>query len=324
MEMNFVPKPGFENPFAPVVNHQEKEQLTPKKEQFEKLSGLMEVIAAEINTCIENEYGMTGLIDDQCTIIMRRYFRKNKQGGGIYSSEEVKIHESKIEKMEKKWLDAENEGVKSNFGEEKTLEKMKAERASSKNKLMEMAVTAVLHKFLGEEFIIVRTSTYDDYFGKDKKDGKEIYIGGADNLIVHKATGEVLCGIDECHEGGKGETIEKKEQKMRKIAQSGGVDVAYGMTIEDKQLKLTSLKNVPVFYISLMRDELNELLEKMSYDNTKSKKTLPVEQKFFGKFVASIISQKEELDRLKEQGALVGNLRPFEASFERIREIAGI
>jgi len=319
MEMNFIPKPGFENPFAPVVTHQKKERLTPKKEQFEKLSGLMGIISTEINDFLEKEYGMTGLVDDQCAIIMGRYLTKR---GGIYNELTIGKHENKIEAKENEWFRTWKYGVKENFKEDKPLEKMKAERASSKNKLMEMAVTAIFHKFLGQEFIILRTSTYDDYFGGRAKDGK--YLGGSDNLIVHKVTGEVLCGIDECHEGGRGETIEKKEKKMKKIAESGGVDVTYGMTIDDKKLKLTSLKNIPVFYISLMRDELNELLEKMSYDNTKSKKTLPVEQKFFGKFITSMISQKEELDRLGKQGLSVGNLRPFEASFERIREIAGM
>lgn len=52
--------------------------------------------------------------------------------------------------------------------------------------VFEMLKTAIMNKKLAGQFIVVRSSYYDDY------------CNGVDNVIVHKETGDIICAIDDC------------------------------------------------------------------------------------------------------------------------------
>ncbi len=100
-----------------------------------------------------------------------------------------------------------------------------------------MAITALLHKILKENFLVVRTSTFDDY------------KNGIDNLILDKRTGAIICTFNEVleNEGGRERGESKKVQKVKKSAALGGNKAKYAITLKDGKIIRSSIKNIPVF-----------------------------------------------------------------------------
>ena len=154
-------------------------------------------------------------------------------------------------------------------------------RAEGNPELLEMAVTGLLYKELHEDFIVARGAVYDDY------------ENGADNVIVNKRTGDVVCAFDEVHDTDDGENSQQKNEKVLATAMNGGAHIKYGLTFDqDKKLVKTQLQHIPVFYLGLKPAELDELLADMSAD---SHQTSPTEHRFFEKLVSSMEKQREDL-----------------------------
>ncbi|MFA6193848.1 MAG: hypothetical protein WC726_03260, partial [Parcubacteria group bacterium] len=145
---------------------------------------------------------------------------------------------------------------------------------------MEMAITALLVKILGDDFLVVRSATIDDY-------------DGVDNIILNKRTGEVICAFDEVHEGGDGKRTDEKKEKMKKVARGEGAKISYGMGLEAGQLRRTKMENVPVFFLSLKREELENLLNNMDFDLGSD--VTAVENEIFSELLKSLRQQQQEL-----------------------------
>jgi len=158
----------------------------------------------------------------------------------------------------------------------KTVEDWHHDTEKNASNLTEMALTVLLQKFLGEDFIIARSSEYDDY------------NNGVDQVIIYKPTGEVVCGIDEVISKLGEEGSEKKVTKLENIMAKGGAHIKYGAKLENGKLVRAELKNIPAFYMSLSKLELGELLESLkSNPDNKSE----FEQKTFSKLLDSLESQ---------------------------------
>lgn len=150
--------------------------------------------------------------------------------------------------------------------------------------LAEMAVTAVLHKFIGKDFVVARAADYDDY------------KNGVDNVLIDKKTGAVICGFDEVlgavGDGGiqmKEEMIAKSEKKAER--KRTGARLKYGATITNGVLERKSLNNLPTFFLSLSREELMLLLEDINKNQTEGGE---YEKKMFGKFISLIETQAKQ------------------------------
>ena len=158
----------------------------------------------------------------------------------------------------------------------KTLEDWNHDTEKNASNLTEMALTVLLHKFLGEDFIIARSSEYDDY------------NNGVDQVIIYKPTGEVVCGIDEVISKLGEEGSQKKVTKLENIMAKGGAHIKYGAKLEDGKLVRAELRNIPAFYMSLSKLELGELLESLKNNCNKNSE---FEQKTFAKLLDSLESQ---------------------------------
>jgi hypothetical protein len=158
----------------------------------------------------------------------------------------------------------------------KTIESWQRDTEKNPANLTEMALTILLQKFLGEDFIIARSSEYDDY------------NNGVDQVIIYKPTGEVVCGIDEVISKLGEEGSQKKVSKLENIMAKGGAHIKYGAKLENGQLVRAELRNIPAFYMSLSKLELGELLE--SLESNPDKKS-EYEQKIFSKLLDSLESQ---------------------------------
>ena len=128
-------------------------------------------------------------------------------------------------------------------------EKEKAKGLKMGEKL-EMLKTAIFYKFLSEDFIIVRTSRYDDIINK------------VDNLIIEKETGSPVCAFDEVSEIS-GSRFEEKKAKVLERNIKGGGKLKYGLTLkkyEKGKAKLTlgEISSLPVFYLALPERHIEE------------------------------------------------------------------
>jgi len=142
--------------------------------------------------------------------------------------------------------------------------------------LTEMALTLMLHKFLKEDFIVARSSSYDDY------------NNGVDNVLIDKRTGEVLCGFDEVM-SKKGEiNNQRKELKLKKIMSRGGAKIKYGAKFENGRLVRSAVDHIPAFYISLDTNELGSLLAALSGANNQGRQ---IEESVFRRLINSLEAQ---------------------------------
>jgi hypothetical protein len=156
--------------------------------------------------------------------------------------------------------------------------------------ITEKVITLLLHKIVGDKFIIARSSKYDDY------------KNGIDTLIIDKETGDLICGFDEM--GASLEEVQRvKGKKIEESLDHGGVTVKYGANIKRGRLIKTSRKNLPAFFLALSDNDLDNILETVTGDEISS-----YELRVFGQFLEGLdyqlvnIYQKYFNDKYPEEG----------------------
>lgn len=147
--------------------------------------------------------------------------------------------------------------------------------------LTEISLTLLLNKFLKNDFIVARSSSYDDY------------NNGIDNVLIDKSSGEVLCGFDEVMVRKGESTSSKKEGKLSRLMAKGGAYLKYGARLENGRLVRSAVNNIPAFYISLDKQELSDLMASLkSADNNPGlENERGIEDKIFQKLLASLENQ---------------------------------
>jgi len=279
-----------------------------KMNYTEKLKSLLENMANKINRETEEQCGLSGLLNSDCTISMNGF---SESGGGIYREEEIQRHQKEVKERELDFSSANNPNVQEFYGTknpEDVVRRWKENKMKDKNGQTEMAVTALLSKILKDDFLVVRTASYDDY------------RNGIDNIILNRRTGEVICAFDEVHEGGRGERTNAKIDKVKKIAKKGGTKIAYGLKLENGKLSRSKMKNVPLFFLGLKSEELLNLLNNMEYDPDKG--ATSAEYEIYGKLVASLRAQQQLLlDSSEVPNLLKEKLKTFERSLAFLERI---
>lgn len=189
-------------------------------------------------------------------------------------------------------------------GQHKTVDEWRYSKDKNPATITEMAVTASLHRLLGERFIVARASSYDDY------------KHGVDNVLIDKQTGAIVCGFDEVlgYEGDDGGEI--KGKKTQEILADGGALLKYGATIEDGQIKRKEIYGIPTFYLSLSKEELSSLLKDIKANNepTDNERSLVI------KMITSLKHQHEEAQKIANGIKLLENLNKFSESLQIIQE----
>ncbi len=193
----------------------------------------------------------------------------------------IKIIGESAEKDQKEVLEIEEYFARDR---QQSLDIWREEKKKHPATLAEMAVTAVLHKFIGQDFIVARATDYDDY------------KNGVDNILIDKKTGAVICGFDEVLGAVGDGGIEMKEKmiaKSRKKAERKrtGAHLRYGATIDSGVLTRKSLNNLPTFFLSLSREELMLLLEDIEKNQSNGGE---YERKMFDKFISLIENQAQQ------------------------------
>ncbi|MEK7580148.1 MAG: hypothetical protein AAB465_00835 [Patescibacteria group bacterium] len=174
---------------------------------------------------------------------------------------------------------------------------------------LEVLKTAVFHKFLRGEFVVARSSRYDDI------------KNGIDNVIMDKTNGNVICALDEV-DVISGDVFQKKERKILEKDLRGGATLKYGLSVkEDKEsqklsINKTTIKNIPTFYLALPVDYIDHGMKEFIPDLDESSQ---YEKDLFKFFVGLIKNQIQALKLDPQLPPELGKrIEQFQESLSRI------
>lgn len=256
-----------------------------------KLTGLMSSVSEKQNLELEQRFGLSKLLDSEGRISSADY-------GSVYTEQELNEFLATLNKMEQKFSEK-------NSGHFSDREQWKADKSKSKGNQTELAITCLLYKMLGDRYLVARTNKYDDY------------TNGADNVLIDKETGVAICAFDEVYDREEERTnAEKKQLKVLEIALAGGTDINFGVVSEEGVLKRGKQENLPIFYLGLNKEELNELLQEMADDP--NEKT-DLERVVYAKLMKSIAQQFVVLMRQNLPEKVKENLFKFKESFSKVQ-----
>ncbi len=272
---------------------------------MQNLDALMAQIAQKENA----KYGP--VLNADCSVDMDKF-------AGM-SGYNIEADKKGIEAKEAEWSNANtaNENLLAYFSDlklntpEARLAYWKNKKEASENEKLEKAVVVLFHKILSPEFLVVRASTHDDY------------ANGIDTVIVDSKTRKVIGAFDEV----KGEEIfqrnREKKDKVLKCAKSGGAKLKYGINFEkDQKLARKEIRNLPLFLVSLTKDELKTLLSGMNYRLEGG--VSEAELKVFNQLMASFEEQIKMLESEKKNipAAVFANIQAFKESLARMKKPA--
>jgi hypothetical protein len=205
----------------------------------------------------------------------------------VYPQEEIEKDKNWVKSYEEKW-EKETEG-----GE-------KIKRTGEK---LEMLKTAIFHKFLKENFIVVRASLYDDIKNK------------VDNLILDKETGNLICAFDEVGEIAGQRYEEKKTKILERDIKEKGAQLKYGLKLEknekgEKELTLEKTEKVPILYLALEKKHIEEGIKNLIPSFSEKSK---YEEKLWNYFKVTFNAQIQSLNLEKNlEPTLKSRLNQFQ------------
>lgn len=216
----------------------------------------------------------------------------------VYPENIINKDKEEVKKLEREWW-------RKQYGKEITEEKIKEKRQKTDGEKLEMLKTVIFAKNLSEDFIVARTSFYDDIKNK------------IDNVILEKETGNIVCALDEVGESMSVEYQEKVEKIMARNKKEDGGKLKYGLKIEkDKESKsklvLGEVKNIPLFYLVLPKRHIEEGIKQF---NPSFEQKSDYEEKLFTYFLGTFFTQ---INYLKLERKLNPELKTRLERFEKI------
>lgn len=178
----------------------------------------------------------------------------------VYPQDDIEIDIKIVLELQKKW--SEEGGVKKE-GEQ-----------------FEIIKTIIFNKFLGNDFVAVRSSLYDDF------------KNGIDNIILDKKTGNLVCAFDEVASISGKEFEDKKDKVLSRNIKQKGVKLKYSIYLKDGEIALGPTEQIPIFYLALPSSRLKEAINRLS--PSLEEKT-DYERKLFEFFISLIEHQIKTL-----------------------------
>jgi len=221
------------------------------KIEYEKLPEMPELTKEEVE-------GLQGFITEMSRELRNEKLPVNNEGrldmgqfGKVYSQEKIKGDRAEVEKLKEQWKNARITELENKYGSLYPGKIAKfVENEIKMGEIWEMLATAILYKNLGKDFIVVRTSEYDDICNK---------LGKVDTFILDKKTGHMICAFDEV----LAVTEEKRKEKEARVMEQnlkGGTNLEYGIYLEEGKLKRGQIEHLPVFYLPISALDLKETL----------------------------------------------------------------
>jgi hypothetical protein len=146
---------------------------------------------------------------------------------------------------------------------------------------LEVLKTVIFNKFLEEDFVVSRSSEYDDM------------INGVDNIIADRNSGNVVCAFDEVSLIKGGDFEAKKIKILMKNSRESGATLKYGFSIKrDKDGKqnitLGEIPHLPMFCLSLPENLIEEGVEKTAVEGQENES---FQKNLFSYFRSSLENQ---------------------------------
>ena len=225
------------------------QEIENNPESLDILRERLSVMAERVNTELEKE-GIKPILDNRGRITMSAY-----EGEFQYPEHRVKDEMLRVETIENNFVSRiEKEDSDRYYYEygavsgEEIAQAWRKERGVSLSEQWEMYMTVLFNELFGEDFFVLRTSTFDDY------------VSGVDTLIIHKETGEVVCAVDEVSLGKNSEGKRKKQEKVCHANEEGGKTVKYGVVKKNGQFVLGENRHVPILYAGITVEDLERVL----------------------------------------------------------------
>ena len=214
---------------------------------------------------------------------------------GVYSERIIKADKKWIEELRGIW----QRGAVSDSQWSWILPREQILKQTTVGDVWEMLAMAILHKNFGKDFIVCRTSEYDDARNK------------VDSIILDKKTGNVVCAFDDVGDTSGRVFQQKKSDVQKRNWERGGADLFYGLSFDERrgrgELKKSQSPHIPLFYFACSEGDVRKALEVFS-----GGRTSPDEQKIFKKFTESFREQIDELRHGPLHPKLEQRLRSFE------------
>lgn len=156
----------------------------------------------------------------------------------VYTADEIAVDNRRVDEQKAKWGSDVNKRI------------LQGER-------LELLKTAVFQKHMGNKFIVVRSSEYDDIFNN------------IDNVILNKKTGEVVCAIDDfCDNpnGRIGKDINTKKTRSEQLNEFGAAKLKYSLGIDhstgqNRPVAKGEERKIPVFYLAIGPEDLEAYIK---------------------------------------------------------------
>lgn len=241
-------------------------------------------------------------VTSDCRIDMRGF-------SDVYLEKDIKSDTRCVENWEMEWFKSDSQ------------EEIRQKRSRTTGERFERLATVILHKFLGDRFIVVRTSLYDDFKNK------------VDNIILDKKTDNVICAFDEVGDASGERYFKKREEilnrnkcpqeydknKVNYERRGGGASLKYGLKMENGQLSLGKIDEIPIFLLALPEKQVEEGIKSLepSLDVHSN-----YDKKLFAYFVASLEAQIKllQLTRAQLSDKMKQRISQFEDAIREIRK----
>lgn len=158
------------------------------------------------------------------------------------------------------------------------------DRRRTDGERLEMLAHAIFAKNLGDRFIVARSSPHDDWVNK------------VDTVVLDRETGNLICAFDEVGDIS-GPNYEKKQRIVQEHNLKGGASLKYGIGIDEKDgrknVVMSFEDNIPIFYVALPKDHIDEGISKFVPDATIQS---DFEKQLFTYFVSTLSAQANGLE----------------------------
>lgn len=280
----YIPNsPESIKPKLPENNFKKEKRRPEYGKPVENLNRALAEMSKKINARVWEEYGLKNLLNFDGSIYQMEYRQ-------LHGDQKILADLDEVKRREISFSGADDPEILKSPGltATKRITEWKKNKQESISGQMEMAMTLLLHKFLKDKFLVVRTTDIDDY-------------NGVDNLVIDLESGEVVGAFDDVNQDIAGKRLSDKIKKIKTKALQGGAHIDYGLSLDQGQLKRSKLENLPVFYLGLLQSELEKLLNEMNYDL--DDQISAIERQTYNNLIESLESQQNDLIAL-------GNLKP--------------
>ena len=186
---------------------------------------------------------------------------------GMYPEKTIETSKRVVREFNQKWY----KGL--------TEEEIKEERLKRSGEQLEMLITVIFNKFLGSDFVVVRSASYDDIRNK------------IDTLILNIKTGDIVCAFDEVGATSGYKFEKKKELILEKNRKK--LLTQYGLSVDENgEIIICPQKNFPLFYLALSERNIKTAMRELSPSIDESSE---FEKKLFDYFISSIDAQIKNL-----------------------------